>query len=256
MANLQDLLGEISQLQETEKQLYNILTKNAEKVALGKKDTMSDSEITTLTTQINSLSAARVNIYNALSKNFQQGVVLEKSVQDSIEQQTTTLKLLETELNNSKKNLAKIKDEKYNQLKMIEINNYFSKQYDAHIKLMKLTTIVGVCMLATLSLRYFEPLKVASTPLFHIVTLIGVFFILKILIDMYLRRGDKYDEYVWPTAPATTKELSTSNADSTAFIDVSGIDVPFCLGASCCSIGTKWDNDTFMCVLDPKAVKK
>ena len=252
MANVQDILDEITKLQQTEEQLYNVLSRNAEKVALGQPSSMTDSEISTITTQINSLTSSRVNLYNALALNYQHDVELEASVQESIKQQTSTLQLLEVELNKAKENLAKIKDEKYNQLKMIEINSYFSKQYDAHVKLMKVITIVGLCMLATLLLRYVPPLRVASEPLFNIVSVFGVLLIIKVLIDMYMRKGDNYDEYVWPVGPTSDKDLKTANADSTDFIDISGVDVPFCLGANCCSTGTKWDANTFTCVIDNK----
>ena len=251
MANIQDLMNEISQLQKTEEQLYQVLTRNAENVALGKQSTMTDSEIKTITTQINSLTASRVKLYNSLSKYYNHEIVLEQSVKQTIEQQTETLKILERELNKSKQNLAKLEDDKYNQLKMIEINSYFSKQYDAHIKLMRLITILGVCMLATLLLNYAGPLKVASRPLFNIVLVIGIFLIIKVIIDMYLRENDNYDEYNWIAAPDTSEGVTKANKQTpTSFIDVSGIDIPFCLGSSCCSTGTMWDEASYTCVID------
>lgn len=254
MANLQELMNEISHLQKTEEQLYKVLTKNAENVALGKESIMTDSEINTITTQINTLTSTRVNLYNALAQNYKHEAVLEKSVQKTIDQQTETLKLLERELNKSKQNLAKLEDEKYNQLKMIEINSYFSKQYDAHIKLMRLITIVGMCMLGTLLLNYFEPVKVASRPLFNIVLVVGVFLIIKVIFDMYLRENDNYDEYSWFAAPTTDAGVTTANTETpTSFVDVSGVDVPFCYGSSCCSTGTVWDDTTSSCILNPKS---
>jgi hypothetical protein len=258
MANIQELMNEISQLQKTEEQLYVVLTRNAENVALGKQNIMTSSEINTITTQINSLTASRVKLYNALSKYYSNEVVLEQSVKKTIEQQSETLKILERELNKSKQNLAKLEDEKYNQLKMIEINSYFSKQYDAHIKLMRLITIVGVCMLGTLMLNYIGPLKIASRPLFNIVLVIGLFLILKMTIDMYLRENDEYDEYNWFAAPNTSAGIEKANTQSsTSFIDVSGVDIPFCYGSSCCSTGTTWDEASYTCVYDinPKTNK-
>jgi DNA-binding transcriptional regulator GbsR (MarR family) len=256
MANVQELMNEISQLQKTEEQLYKVLTRNAESVALGKETTMTDSEITSITTQINSLTASRVNLYNALSQYYKQEVVLEKSVKKSIDQQSETLKILERELNKSKQNLAKLEDDKYNQLKMIEINSYFSKQYDAHIKLMRLITIVGLCMLATLLLNYFEPLKVASRPLFNIVLVIGVFLIIKVTIDMYLRRNDNYDEYSWFAAPTTADGVEEANTETnTSFISVDGVNAPFCYGSSCCSTGTVWDDASSSCIINSKLNK-
>jgi len=251
MANIQELMNEISHLQKTEEQLYRVLTRNAENVSLGKKSAMTDSEINTITTQINALTASRVKLYNSLSSYYKQDVTLEKSVQKTINQQTETLKILERELNKSKRNLAKIEDNKYNQLKMIEINSYFSKQYNAHIKLMKLITIIGLCMLATLILNYFGPLKVASKPLFNIVLVIGIILITKMGIDMYLRKNDEYDEYSWFSAPTTEAGVTLANTESnSSFLDVSGVDVPFCYGSACCSTGTLWDDASYSCIID------
>ena len=251
MATIKELMNEISQLQKTEEQLYQVLTRNVENVALGKGSSMTDTEINNITSQINALTASRVKLYNALSNYYKTDVTLEKSVQKTINQQTETLKVLERELNKSKQNLAKLEDDKYNQLKMIEINSYFSKQYDAHIKLMRLITIVGVCMLATLLLNYMGPLKAASRPLFNIVLIVGIILIIKVIIDMYLRRNDNYDEYNWYSAPTTDAGVEIANTKSnTSFLDVSGVDVPFCYGSSCCSTGTMWDDATYACVLD------
>jgi hypothetical protein len=250
MANIQELMNEILQLQQTEEQLYTVLTQNAENIALGKESGMTDSEINTITSQINALTATRVNLYNALAQNYKHETVLEESVQKTINQQSETLKLLERELNKSKRNLAKLEDDKYNQLKMIEINTYFSKQYDAHIKLMRLITIVGLCMLGTLFLNYFEPLKVASRPLFNIVLIVGILLIIRVVIDMYLRTNIDYDEYTWPTAPTTDSAITSANTNTnTSFIDVSGVDMQFCVGSNCCSTGTVWDPTSATCMI-------
>jgi hypothetical protein len=257
MATIQELMNEISNLQKTEEQLYQVLTRNAENIALGKNSAMTDNEINSITSQINSLTASRVNLYNALSKYYQEDVVLEKSVKKTINQQTETLKILERELNKSKQNLAKLEDDKYNQLKMIEINSYFSKQYNAHVKLMRLVTIVGLCMLCTLLLNYIEPLKVASKPLFNIVLIIGAFLIIKVTIDMYLRRNDNYDEFKWGLTPTTSIDSSSNQTTTTTSSECAQAPKPFgenqtgCYGASCCSVGTVWDETTYTCVNKP-----
>ena len=246
---LQDILTQIEQLQKTEEQLYKALTKNAENVALGKENTFTDSEIKSITNQVNSLTTSRVNLYNYLAKSYHTEHEMETVASSNMKQQAETLKLLEKELNKSKNNLSKLEDEKYNQLKMIEINTYFSKQYDAHKRLMRLVTIVGICMLVSLLLGYVEPLKNVSKLLFNFVTFIGVVLIIKKLIDMYLRRNDNYDEYIWPVAPNTDSELTSSNSSS--IIDVSGVDIPeICVGSSCCNEGTVWD-DNLGCIINP-----
>lgn len=250
--NLQDTIDKISQLQHTEEQLYNSLTTNAENVALGKNNIFTDSEIKGITDQINSLSAARVNLYNTLSEIYKSQSMNEDGAQKSMEQQTKTLQLLEQELNKSKENLTKLKDEKYNQLKMIEITTYYSKQYDAQRRLMRMIAIIGGCLLVAVALQY-TPLQFLSAPLAILIGVIGGGFILYRIINMYLRGSTNYDEFIWPFAPVTDKELVGANA--TRIFDVSGVNLtPLCIGTTCCNDGTVWD-DTLGCVMDKKFSK-
>jgi len=246
---MDDVLNKIRQLQTTEEQLYKALTQNAENVALGRPNTFSDSETENITTQINSLSASRVNLYNSISETYHNQATNETNAQNSLEQQTKTLQLLEQELNKSKKNLSKLKDEKYNQLKMIEIHTYYSKQYDAHRRLMRMITLIGACLLVAIALEY-TPLKVVSTPLTIFICIVGAFIVGKRIINMVSRRNDNYDEFNWPTAPTTDATLATANTQNNSIIDISGVDVPFiCTASSCCNEGTIW-TDTSGCVID------
>ena len=246
---LQDTLDKIKQLQGTEKQLYKALTQNAENVALG-KPSFSDTEIQDITAQINSLSASRVNLYNTLSETYKSQASNEINSTEALEQQTKTLQLLEQELNKSKKKVAAMHDEKANQLKMIEITTYYSKQYDAHRRLMKMIAIVGLCILvATMLETIYEPLGVLSKPLVILIVIVGGFFICKRIIQMLLRRRDNYDEFIWPMAPTNDTQLLTANSTGPLF-DISGIEVPFvCAASSCCSEGTVW-TDSSGCVVD------
>jgi hypothetical protein len=238
---MDDILNKIRQLQTTEEQLYKSLTQNAENVALGRPNTFSESEIQTITTQINSLSASRVNLYNSITDTYHSQAINETNAQQSLEQQTKTLQLLEQELNKSKERLSTLKDEKYNQLKMIEINTYYSKQYDAHRRLMRMITIIGVCLLIAIGFEY-TPLKVISTPLTILICIIGGILIFKRGINMMLRRNDNYDEFIWPMAPTTDTELTTANSNSTD-IGITGVGLPYaCAQSSCCSEGTVWSD--------------
>ncbi len=246
---LSDILDKIRQLQQTEESLYKALTKNAENVASGRPNTFSDSEVNDITNQINSLSASRVNLYNTISETYKSQAENEDNAQSSLSQQTKTLQLLEQELNKSKKNLSKLKDEKYNQLKMIEINTYYSKQYDSHRRLMRIIAITGLCLLVAIGLEH-TPIAVVSKPLTILICLVGGFIIFKRIINMIMRRNDNYDEFTWPTAPTTDQQLSTANSTNNSIIQVSGVDVPYmCAAASCCSEGTIW-TDASGCIVD------
>ena len=243
---LQDTLNKIMQLQQTEERLYKTLTQNAENVALGKNNTLRDTEIQDITNQINSLTASRVNLYNTLSETYHSEASNEKNAQAALSQQTKTLRLLEEELNKSKQRLSTMKNEKTNQLKMIEITTYYSKQYDAYRRLMRMFTIIGVCMLIAIGLQY-TPLKFLSGPLVSIIFVVGGVLLAWRAMNMILRRNDNYDEFVWPGAPTTNGPQSNKNA-----FGITGM--PYvCAQSDCCNEGTIW-SDTG-CVVHPKATK-
>jgi hypothetical protein len=247
---MQDILDKIAQLQQSEEDLYSTLTQNSENVALGNPNTFSDEEIDKITTQINSLSAARVNLYNFISESYQELNKNEKIALSSLEQQTKTLHLLEVELNKSKEKMAELQDQKTNQLKMIEINTYYSKQYNAYKRLMQMITIVGVCLLVAIALDY-TPISMLSKPLSIIICIVGGFFILRRIFSMALRTNVDYDEFYWFNTPSLTYTADQANAANTSsIIDVSGVDLDFiCAEGSCCGPGTVW-TDASGCIVN------
>lgn len=231
---LQDTITKINELQETEKQLYATLTKNAEQVALGRADVFTEEEIQQITDQINSLSAARVNLYNTLSDLYKAEITSESTMKASIDQQTETLQLLETELNRSKKKLTALKDEKLNHLKMIEITTYYSKQYDAQKRIMQLIAGFGICLFISM---YFE-LNTLTT----LIVLVGIVWIGYRLLNMLMRHNDNYDEFDFYYPPSTDGSKHP--------IGFSGKGIgKVCIGSVCCNKGTIWD-EQLGCVIE------
>ncbi len=224
--DLQDTITKINQLQKTEKQLYDSLTRNAEQVALGKTNVFTEEDTKQITDQINSLSAARVNLYNTLSDLYKSQISSESTMKQSIDQQTETLQLLETELNKSKQKMAALKDEKLNHLKMIEITTYYSKQYDAQKKLMQIVFGVSVCLFISM---YFQ-LK----PLTIFIVIVGIIWIGYRLINMVLRTGDNYDEFNFFYPPDSSGDSYPRGFSGPGLEKI-------CVGSICCNNGTVWD---------------
>lgn len=246
--NAQEILNEISQLQTTEESLYQTLTSNAENVALGKPNTFSEADIKMITDQINALSASRVNLYNFLAQNYQMQTDTNEVAKSSLQQQTQTLQILEKELNKQKKRMSSLQNEKYNHLKMVEINTYYSKQYGEYKQLMQMITFIGVCLLASIALDY-TPLSVISKPLTIIICLIGGYFLVRKMFYMFVRRNDNYDEFWWPAAPKSDKDLESAN--NTKIFEVKGVDIPVCAGSYCCGEGTVWSDASGCTVVPP-----
>jgi len=232
--DLQDTITKINELQKTEKQLYATLTKNAEQVALGRDNAFTEDDIQQITDQINSLSAARVNLYNTLSDLYKAQITSESTMKASIDQQTETLQLLETELNRSKKKMTEIKDEKLNHLKMIEITTYYSKQYDAQKRIMQLIAGFGICLFFSM---YF-----GLNSLTTLIVIVGIIWIGYRLLNMLMRDNENYDEFSF-FYPPDTSQLSNP-------IGLSGRGIgKVCIGSVCCNKGTVWD-DQLGCVID------
>jgi len=232
--DLQDTITKINQLQKTEKQLYDSLTRNAEQVALGKTNVFTEEDTKQITDQINSLSAARVNLYNTLSDLYKAQISSESTMKQSIDQQTETLQLLETELNKSKKKMSALKDEKLNHLKMIEITTYYSKQYDAQKKLMQIVFGLGVCLFLSM---YFQ-----IKPLTMLIVIVGIIWVGYRLFNMVLRRGDNYDEFDFFYPPDSSGEGPPIGFSAPGIGKI-------CVGSICCNKGTVW-HDKLGCVVE------
>ena len=232
--DLQDTITKINELQKTEKQLYATLTKNAEQVALGRTNVFTEEDIQQITNQINSLSAARVNLYNTLSDLYKAQITSESTMKASIDQQTKTLQLLETELNRSKKKMTALKDEKLNHLKMIEITTYYSKQYDAQKRIMQLIAGFGICLFISM---YFE-LDALTT----LIVLVGIVWIGYRLLNMLMRDNENYDEFNFFYPPSTDGSNHPIGFSGKAIGKI-------CIGSICCNKGTIWD-EQLGCVID------
>ena len=130
----QQVLNNISQLQTTEQQLYDSLD-NVNLTAEQKQP---------IITKINEISQMRLNLYANLKDMYsfyQQNISASRNTSG---EQIAAIDVIENELNESKRRMNLLQDQKYNKLRMVEINTYYGKRYNAHTKIMK--TIVIFCI--------------------------------------------------------------------------------------------------------------
>jgi hypothetical protein len=239
----QQVLNNISQLQTQEKELYA----NLDDVSL------SSEQKQQIINKINEISQMRMNLYAGMKdmySYYQQNVSASRS---TLGQSIAAVDILENELNQSKIKMNLIEDQKYNKLRLIEINTYFGKRYNAHAKLMK--TIVLICIpiiiLAVLANKGILPPNIYKL-LVVIILVIGSLLIGLQLIDMSNRDDMNWDEYNWyfnkKDAPSDTTDGTSSDPWGTVSVT--------CVGSACCNpdTGSTYDSDKNICV--PNAVYK
>lgn len=238
-------LKNIQDLQNLEKQLFTGLETSA---ASASPDLKQQEQTIN---RINELSNMRINLYKNLQSMY---TVLQSNVADTrsdLVDQTAVVGIVEKELNNAKKNIGSIKDARNNKLRMVEINTYFGKRYQAHSYLMRLIVIlcIPLIILAVLTRKGFIPSNI-GTGLTVVVIVIGIILIARKLIDMYMRSNMNYDEYNWDFDPNASQptvieydmnELGNIRGDLQADMDLS------CVGQECCSTGTVWDDKNKRC---------
>jgi len=234
----QQVLNNISQLQTQEKALYDSL----DDVSL------SSEQKQQIINRINEISQMRMNLYAGLKDMYsfyQQNVSASRS---TLGQSIAAIDVLENELNQSKIRMNLIEDQKYNKLRLVEINTYFGKRYNAHSRLMK--TIVFICIpviiLAVLANKGILPTNIYRL-LVVIILVIGAVLIGLQLIDMSNRDDMNWDEYNWyfdrNNAPSDTTEGTPSDPWGSASIT--------CVGSACCYEGSTYDSEQNICVPNP-----
>ena len=133
--------------------------------------------------------------------------------------------------------------------KIIEINTYYSKQYEAYKELFILVTIVSVCIVFSLMLSY-TPLEFLSRSLTIAICIIGGTLVVYKIIYMMLTTDTNYDEYNWLIAPSTDNGLP-----SDSIVDISGLGVGgICVGPLCCGEGTEWNSKKGCVLLSPARI--
>jgi len=232
----QQLLSDIAQLQTQEQQLYNSLD----------DVTLTSEQKQQIINQINEISQMRLNMYGSMKDMYsfyQKDVAASRN---TLGQEMATLDIMENELNQAKINLNAINDQKRNKLRLVEINTYYGKQYNAHAQLMK--TIVAMCIpliiLAILANSGILPPKIYML-LAGVIIIIGVILVGYQIIDMSNRSNMNWDEYNWKfnesSAPSSTA-ATTSTQNPWALPTIT------CVGSACCTDNSTYDVEVNKCI--------
>jgi hypothetical protein len=230
----QQVLNNISQLQTQEKELYTSLD----------DPNLSSEEKQQIINKINEISQIRLNLYAGLKEMYsyyQQNVSASRS---TLGQEITAIDVIENELNQAKIRLNLIQDQKYNKLRLVEINTYYGKRYSAHTQLMKtiVLTCIPLIILAILANKGIVPSNIYRL-LAALTIIIGIIILGKQLIDISNRDNMNWDEYNWyfnqaeaPTGDGTEPQNPWATPSVT------------CIGSACCYEGSTYDASQNICL--------
>ena len=247
--NLQEkndqLINNIKTLQSTEMKLYDSL----------ENQSLNTDQRRQIIDRINQISQMRINLYSNIKdsySNYQQNVSSSRNV---LNDQMVSVDIIENELNNSKKRLNLLKEQKTNKIRLVEINTYYGKKYSAHKEIMQIIVImcIPILILNVLANKGLFPSKL-NLLINLIIIVIGLYIIIYKIIDISNRDKMNYDEYNWyfnkkntPTSSSyevTPNEDTNSNANS----DPWSMPTSTCIGIECCNDNSKYDEVKNKCI--------
>jgi len=244
-----DLIASILLLQDVEKRLFGNL-----EAAVANKASATQQEA--IMTEMNEAAISRTAMYQSLLSLYENQQALVADTRQDLVDQKTVVKIFEDQMNNAKSNFNAMRNESANKLRMVEINTYYGKKYQAYGSILKV--IVVACMplllLAILRHRSLIPSGIA-TFISVVIIIVAAYLVLRRTIDMLSRNNMSFDEYNWQFDPSKTKSLSRdpgaldlrSAADS--WMKSLGAKLGLgCVGQECCSDGMTYDGVKHKCV--------
>ena len=233
------IIDTIKSLQTTEMKLYD---------SLESKSLNSDQK-QQIIEKINQISQMRIELYASLKDSYsyyQQDV---SQSRNSMNNQMVSVDVIENELNDSKRRLNLLEAQKDNKIRLVEINTYYGKQYNAHKQIMQIIVIIciPVLILTVLASKGILPPNLTAI-ITGIIIIIGLFVIGAKIIDLSNRDNLNYDEYNWyfnkDDAPTNSSETNTSASESDPWATPSYT----CVGAECCYDNSVYDETQNMCI--------
>jgi uncharacterized protein YukE len=221
----QQILSDIQNLQTIEQGLFSNLENNS--------STMSQEEQQQLIQKMNEISQMRINLYKSLTginSYFQDALV---NSRDTLDEQIVAIGIVEEQLNDAKKRLALIEEEKNSNIRNIEINDYYSEKYSNHTSLMKIVIfmLIPIIILAVLYNKGFLPSPIYLT-LVAIIAIVGFYFLFTSFYSMMRRDNMNYQQYDWGFNPNNAPTSSTTGPNVDPW---SGGTSTVCVGAQCCN---------------------
>jgi hypothetical protein len=249
-------INNIKNLQDLEKQLYINLQNES-------KNNNKDRQ-TAIIKQINDISQTRINMFEQLKSVYQLLDNNFESDRNNLANELSTLAVVEKNLNNSKKQLKKLETNNANTLRMAEIDDFYSKKYNAYTKILQFLILLMIPVIIVVVLKRNQTISSdTSNVLFTIIIVIGLFYIGGSLFDLSRRNNMAFQEYDFPLniKGSTEQGVIEYDLEQLGFLK-DNIDNEFdnlsqslsgeCIGAECCAKDMIFNTKKSICQPKPK----
>ena len=234
----EQIIAHISQLQKMENDITNQLN----------VPDLTDANRISILNKINEISQMRIDLYRIINDMYSYYQDNVSHTRDILSDQLAAIAIIETELNDNKKRLNMLNEQKNNKVKLVQINTYYGKYYNARKQIM--VTIVLICV-PVLILTILGNMGILPSNLYAlliiIIIIIGSISIGYQIIDLSNRDNMNFDEYNWKFNKnlAPPIDINTDKIDPWSIIPAS------CINGACCPQGYNYDSnpDVNKCVV-------
>lgn len=196
------LIDNIQSLQNMEKQLYSDL-ENVSKNDIDEQARLID--------KINMMSSSRTNLFENLISTHELIKDSVSSKKDDVSDKLKLVRSYENQLNKMKNEINKRKNLNVNNLRLTEINTYYSKKYNAYFQVFKKISLICILIIIIAVLRQRLMITPRTSNILAIITIIvACIMILPTLFDLSARNNMIFDEYDF-TLELPSKQSSTIN---------------------------------------------
>jgi len=226
--NLESQFTNITKLQNVQSKLFSDLERLAGSPNINTQEIQT--QITDKFAQIDNLTALRTNMFETIKLNYNITQSDYNIQRKSYAQQLVALEIIENELNNTSRRLRESILIRDNSERMVGINNYYTRRYEAHADIMKNVIFYCGIIIIAIFLMKMGFISDEITSLIIIVAVsIGIIIVGGKVIDLSRRNNIDYDKYNFPFNPKDAKETThdrvlSKNTDRT-FVEDSLLNV-------------------------------
>ena len=162
--------------------------------------------------QIDNLTKLRTNIFNTIKANY--GITQsDYNIQrKSYAQQLVALQIIENDLTNTSRKLADSLLIRDNAERMVGVNNYYTRRYEAHADIMKnIVFYCGIIIFVIFLMKMGVIGDMISSLLIIAALCFGIIIVGKKVWDLSSRNNIDYDKYNFPFNPKDVKLDDTTD---------------------------------------------